>query len=224
MRKDFKVKSSDTPPFRAERIHCARPVVHPYLGRTKVLKTNSTGLSFLPIVKKEVFMGSGKQGYILALLWLIVVSPVFTATISVLVIETGIREGIPVTESSNLWETGLLDVFFDAGHIVSNAPRIRVNKNPNKEIPDEARGFPEEAVRGGADFFILALLDYEGMATVNAPKIKPLTVSLRLFRTNPYKLVYEQVYSGRTQSPGNDELTTIKGIARMLLPHLTPAP
>jgi hypothetical protein len=165
-------------------------------------------------------MGSGKQGRIFALVWLLAVSPVFTATISVLVIETGVREGGPVNESSIIWETSLLDVFFDAGHIVSNAPIRSLNKSPNKEIPDEVRGNLEEAIQGGADFFILALLDYQGTAAVNTQKIKPQSVSLRLFSANPYKLLYEQFYSARTQSPGNDELTNAKGVARLILPHL----
>ena len=165
-------------------------------------------------------MGSVKRGYILVLLWLLLVSPVFAATISILVIETGVREGGAVHESSNLWETGLLDVFFDAGHIVSNAPIMRLNKSPDKEIPDEARGNLEEAVQGGADFFILVLLDYQGAAAAVPPKIKPQGVSLRLFRTRPYKFLYEQVYSDEAQTPGNDELTKAKGAARLIIPHL----
>ncbi|MDR2363854.1 MAG: hypothetical protein LBD65_05515 [Spirochaetaceae bacterium] len=165
-------------------------------------------------------MGSLKRGYRLVPLWLLLVSPVFAANISFLVIETGIREEGAVHESSNLWETGLLDVFFDAGHIVSNAPIMRLNKSQNKEIPDEARGNLEEAIQGGADFFILALLDYQGAAAANAPKIKPQAVSVRLFRTRPYKLLYEQFYSDGAQTPGNDELTKAKGAARSIIPHL----
>jgi hypothetical protein len=165
-------------------------------------------------------MGSVKRGYILVLAWLMLISPVFAANISFLVIETGIREGSPVNEASSLWETGLLDVFFDAGHIVSNAPIMSLNKSQNKEIPDEARGNLEEAIQGGADFFILALLDYQGAVAVNVPKIKPRTVSLRLFRTKPYKFLYEQFYSAQAQTPGNDELTNAKGAARLIIPHL----
>ncbi|MDR0689894.1 MAG: hypothetical protein LBG08_06480 [Spirochaetaceae bacterium] len=169
-------------------------------------------------------MGPVKGGYILVLLWLGLVVPVFAANISVLVIETGVREGGAVHESSNLWETGLLDAFFDAGHIVSNAPimsiTMSVTKSQSKEIPDEARANLEEAVQGGADFFILVLLDYQGVTAANALQIKPQAVSLRLFRTRPYKFLYEQVYSDGAHTPGNDELTKAKGAARSILPHL----
>ncbi|MDR2630568.1 MAG: hypothetical protein LBC60_06575 [Spirochaetaceae bacterium] len=149
-------------------------------------------------------------------------SQIFAANISFLVIETGIREGSPVNESSTLWETVLLDVFFDAGFIVSNAPIMSLSNPPgkDKDIPGEARGYLEDAVQGGADFFILALLDYEGAAAVNSPKIRPQGVSLRLFSTNPYKFLFEQSYSASAQSPGNDELTDAKRIAQMMISHL----
>ncbi|MFP3088801.1 hypothetical protein LQZ21_00560 [Treponema sp. TIM-1] len=165
-------------------------------------------------------MGFIKRGYVLVMILFLLVPQIFAANISFLVIETGIREGNPVNESSNLWETILLDVFFDAGHIVSNAPIMRLPNPQGKEIPDEARENLEDAVRGGADFFVVALLDYQGAAAVNSPKIKPQGVSLRLFSMNPYKFLYEQSYSAPTQSPENDELADAKRIVRMIIPHL----
>jgi hypothetical protein len=165
-------------------------------------------------------MGFVKRSYVLALVLFLPASQVFAATISFLVIETGIREGSPVNESSTLWETTLLDVFFDAGYIVSNAPIMSLPNPADKEIPDEVRGNLEDAVQGGADFFILALLDYQGAAAGNFSNIKPQGVSLRLFSTNPYKFIYEQSYAVPAQSSGNDELTNAKRIARMILPHL----
>ncbi|MDR2758082.1 MAG: hypothetical protein LBB78_01740 [Spirochaetaceae bacterium] len=165
-------------------------------------------------------MSSVKWGYVLVLILFLLAPQIFAANISFLVIETGIREGSPVNESSNLWETTLLDVFFDAGHIVSNAPIMSLPNPQGKELPDEARENLEDALRGGADFFIVALLDYQGAAAINSPKLKPQEVSLRLFSTNPYKIVYEQSYSALMQSPGNDELANAKRIVRMIIPHL----
>ncbi|MDR2068989.1 MAG: hypothetical protein LBP71_03870 [Spirochaetaceae bacterium] len=165
-------------------------------------------------------MGFIKRGYVPALLLFLLAPQVFAANISFLVIETGVREGSPVNESSNLWENTLLDVFFDAGYIVSNAPMMRLPDFQDKEIPDEVRGNLEDAVQGGADFFVLALLDYQGAAAVNSPKIKPQGVSLRLFSTDPYKFLYEQSYSALTQSPGYDELANAKRIVRMIISHL----
>jgi hypothetical protein len=97
---------------------------------------------------------------------------------------------------------------------------MRLPNLQEKEIPDEVRGNLEDAVQGGADFFVLALLDYQGAAADNSPKIRPQGVSLRLFSTNPYKFLYEQSYSALTQSPGNDELADAKRIVRMIIPYL----
>lgn len=165
-------------------------------------------------------MDSIKQGYILAVFFLSLVSPAFAANISFLVIETGVREGSPVNEASNLWETTLMDMFFDAGYIVSNAPMMGLSRFPDKALPDEAQGSLEEALQGGADFFVLALLDYQGALALNVPQIKPQAVLLRLFSTRPYKFLFEQNYSSRTPSPERDELSAMKNAVRMLLPHI----
>ncbi|MDR1108187.1 MAG: hypothetical protein LBL19_04045 [Spirochaetaceae bacterium] len=163
-----------------------------------------------------------KRGYILTLLALLAAPQVFAANISFLVAETGLREDSPVNESSSLWETGLLDVFFDAGHIVSNAPIMSLTETPNQELPDEVRGNMEEALRGGADFFVLALLDYHG-STAAASKISPQRVSLRLFKMSPYQFLYEQVYVPRGQEALGNELVKVKELVRFLIPHLDAA-
>jgi hypothetical protein len=77
----------------------------------------------------------------------------------------------------------------------------------------------EEALRGGADFFVLALLDYQG-APAGASKIKPQTVSLRLFKTRPQTFLYEQLYAPRGQESGENELANARRVVRLLLPHL----
>jgi hypothetical protein len=169
-------------------------------------------------------MGFIKKGYVLTLLGFLAAPQIFAATISFLVVETSLQEGSPVNESSGLWETGLLDVFFDAGHIVSNAPVMRLSESPDREIPDEARGIMEEALQGGADFFVLALLDYRGAvaaaAAGTASKLRPQGVLLRLFKTNPYQLVYEQGYVPRGQEGGSTELARVRQVVRLLIPHL----
>jgi hypothetical protein len=175
---------------------------------------------FLPIVNKEVSMGSAKQGYILILFFLSLLSPVFAVNISFLVIETGVREESPVNDASILWETTLMDMFFDEGYIVSNAPIMGLPRLPDKEFPDEARGSLEEAIQGGADFFVLALLDYQGALAANSLPIKPQGVLLRLFSVRPYKFLFEQPFSPRPPAPGKDELSDIKSTIRMIIPHI----
>jgi hypothetical protein len=135
--------------------------------------------------------------------------PAFGYTVSFIVIETGlVQEG--AAASSNIWENGLMDAFFDAGHIVSNARTIRVDRERIKDFPDEAQADFDEAREGGVEFFVMALLDYQ------SPNTAPRQVSLKVFRVEPCQKVYEQGYSG----PIRDELAGAKNAARSILPHL----
>jgi hypothetical protein len=148
------------------------------------------------------------------LIWVFTGLPLEAATVSFLVIETGLPEEAEKKALSGLWESGLLDVFFEAGHIVSNAPVMRLGSNPAQELPDEARSEFDQAIEGGADFFILALLDYR------ADGVKPEQISLRLFRTNPYRKLFEQRYSDTTPRNLKDEYDSLRKLVRELVPHL----
>jgi hypothetical protein len=119
---------------------------------------------------------------------------VFGFTLSFLVIETGLGEGGPYQKASLVWENRLLADFFDAGHIVSNAPILRMAEVPGADFPEAAREDFEEAVAGGADFFVLALLDYQGAP--DRGEMKPRHLSLRLFRVHSRELIYRQDYGG----------------------------
>jgi hypothetical protein len=143
--------------------------------------------------------------------------PASAATVSFLVIETGLGEGFPVVESSNVWESGLMDVFFDAGHIVSNIPLMRLEGRPEQALPDEVRNEFEEAAAGGAEYFMLALLDFGG-GSGGVPK--PRNISLRLFRIHPYQLIVEQRWAGKASAPLSEEFSAAKEAARKIIPHL----
>ncbi|MDR3171439.1 MAG: hypothetical protein LBU17_07410 [Treponema sp.] len=144
--------------------------------------------------------------------------PLSAAMVSFLVIETGRRENIPVHELTDLWENGLMDAFFEAGHIVSNAPIMRLAIKPDKDLPDEAQGDLREALAGGSEFLILALLDYESSSGGGVEKLQG--VSLRLFRTKPYKLVFTQQYSGAVSGSSKEALAAIKKAAQVLISHV----
>jgi hypothetical protein len=144
--------------------------------------------------------------------------PAAAHTVSFLVIETGLNEESPARQASAVWENNLLDVFFEAGHIVSNAPILRLEAPPAADFPEEAREDFDEAALGGADFFVLALLDYR-----NGPgggEDGPGEISLRVFRTGSRRLVYEQRYAGKPVLPAEEELSAAKSAARALLAHL----
>jgi hypothetical protein len=153
----------------------------------------------------------------LPVLFLAVLSafPASAATISFLVVETGLAEGT-AAESSSIWESGLMDVFFDAGHIVSNAPVLRLSGEPDKPLPDEARGSFDEALEGGADFFVLALLEFQGPRD----NPKPRRVSLRLFTTRPCRFIYEEQVDGSPPAAQAEEFAAAQKAARTIVSRL----
>jgi hypothetical protein len=144
------------------------------------------------------------------------------ATVSFMVIETGIREEIPTVDSSRLWENTLLDVFFNTGHIVSNAPILRVAEKPQKNLPDEARFSLNEALEGGAEFFVVVALDYQNPPQAVTEELQPWKVSALLFKTTPYRFLYSQEYAAHEiRLEGKDEASGAMKVARALAAHLT---
>jgi hypothetical protein len=179
---------------------------------------------FFPIINPEVFqqggfMSLGRLFFILVFTLSAALVPVSAYTVSFIVVETGLPEEQGACEYSTLWESGLLDEFFDAGHIVSNAPVLRLNKPPAKQFPDEAAGSLNEANVGGADYVVLALLDYQGSGTPHTIP-KPKQVSLRLFKTTPFRFIGEEKFTEpRKPDPGEDFISA-KQAAVMMLPYL----
>jgi hypothetical protein len=161
-------------------------------------------------------MGMVKLLSALLLLHSCFIFPLSGATLTVLVIETGVREPRPVHEFSGLWENTLMDVFFDAGHIVSNAPIMQLNTKPEGEFPDAAQGAFKEAIAGGSDFLILALVDYQGTAEASPP-----LSTLKVFRLSPYRCVVEQQYLKTLSRFPAEEVLELKKAARTLLAHLS---
>ena len=152
--------------------------------------------------------------------------PLEAATVSFLVIETGLPEEWGTSQHSGLWESGLLDVFFEAGHIVSNAPVRRLPRKPTAKFPEEAQAELAEALEGGAEYFILALLEYDAPepgtdGAAGSPNTqKPRNISLRVFKARSHALVYEQQYADKTSTNLKDEYDSLKKAARTLIPHL----
>lgn len=78
-------------------------------------------------------------------------------TIVINMVESGIDPAVQKQASSEVWENGLLDAFFDAGHIVSNAAVLGRSATL---LPSTSYGFTE-ALEGGADYLIVVGLGYD---------------------------------------------------------------
>ncbi len=143
---------------------------------------------------------------------------VFSETVSIIIVETGIREESPRIESSGLWENGLMDVFFENGHIVSNAPILRLNAGAANPYPGEQLLNLNEVKAGGANFYVLAVLSYSETNEKTSGPLTPRLISLRFVRLSPYKVLYEVQLNG-TQGKIQDELDHAKKAAQAMIPY-----
>ncbi|AEF80202.1 hypothetical protein [Leadbettera azotonutricia] len=142
--------------------------------------------------------------------------PLYASMISFLVVETGLSSEGSAGEYSALWEDGLMSAFFDAGHIVSNGHILRLEKNPSKVFPDEVEDDYYEAAAGGADYFVIALLEYKSQNG----KYRPSGISVRVFNIESTDLVYQQNFAAGTGASLKEESTNAREAARAIIPHL----
>jgi len=177
-------------------------------------------------------------------------APVKAATVSFVVAESGQgREGY-----SAVWEDGLMGAFYEAGHIVSAGDRLRVTAAESgfragaaaartgdaaadaagdaaESFPDAAlRGF-DEAVEGGAEYFVLAVLNYAANGGANGAagganaKAGPGTVSLRVFSGKPGadgrpRLIYRRDFDAGARTSPREEYARVREAATAILPRL----
>jgi hypothetical protein len=132
--------------------------------------------------------------------------------VSFFIIETGLRHDAGRKQHTIEWENAFLDVFFEAGYIVSNAPIMRLESKPSGEIRDTAAIDINAAREGGADFFIVAQLDY----TADSPV--PNEICIALFRVSPRERLYEKKMPGRNFTSQRDESRDLRVIAGELVP------
>jgi hypothetical protein len=143
------------------------------------------------------------------------VNSIPAATVSVLIVEVGSTGN---TDIAGIWENGMMDVLFDMGHIVSNTPAVYAAQLDEGEMPAEARRGFEDADINGVDYFIIAELIYPKIEKTRIAR--PYQVELKLYKTNPYGILYNKKYTVSADTPVNDEISNAKNAARMLLPYL----
>ena len=152
----------------------------------------------------------------IAVLLMLLTFPVSASMVSVLVVETGINEGTSSGRYSSLWEGGLMDAFFDAGHIVTNSPIVRMAKKPPRDLTGPVEADFQEAVSGGADYFMLAFLEYKNQGDTAIP----VAVVLKLYNSDSQKLVYEQNFPAGTGKNLDEEYQFAQKAGRAIISHI----
>lgn len=139
-------------------------------------------------------------------------------TVSFIVIETGLS-GEGKNQHSLLWENELLDIFFDSGFIVSNAPVTRFETKPEQsKMQDFIIKNTNEAEESGADYFIAVQLDYPAGSA--EPEMKPREAEFNIFKISPFSKLYTKRLSLINNKPAMKESDDVKKIVKGLVQYL----
>ena len=138
--------------------------------------------------------------------------PVPAAMVSFLVIEEGVRPGADAGNYSSVWEDGLMSAFFDAGHIVSNSPIFRVGQLSDADLPSEVKVDYADAKSGGADYFIMAVLDFNS----EERRVRPISVSVKIFTTDSQEMIFAQQFPAGQGVNLQDEFLKAQGVAQLI--------
>jgi len=133
------------------------------------------------------------------------------ATVSFYVIETGITEDFDMKQSQSLlWENAFMDVFFDAGYIISNAPIMRLEKKPSDilQVIDL-----DEAAFYGIDYMLIVLLEYKKESQDTSE------VSFYIFKVARKEKVFEKKIVLKRES-SQDDYNNMKSIAKGFVPYI----
>ena len=153
---------------------------------------------------------------LILLLWGLFVIPLPAAMVSFLIIEDGLKPDAQSGHYSAVWEDSLMGVFFDAGHIVSNSPVLRVEQLSVTEFPAEARVDYTDASSGGADFFVLAVLDFN----TEDRRTRPKSVTIKIFTTESRNLIFQQEFPAGNGVNAQDEYSRAQDIGRYIAAQL----
>ena len=153
----------------------------------------------------------------MAILFFLLVFSVSASMVSVLLIETGIGEDVSSGQYTSLWEGGLMEAFFDAGHIITNSPIARMERKPDRDFTGSTAGEYADAVNGGVEFLILGYLEYE----VRGQRAVPVSVTLKLYSCGSQSLIHEQRFPAGTGTTLDDEYQMAIDAGRAMIPHLS---
>jgi len=157
-----------------------------------------------------------KRLFGLAAMLMLLAFPVSAFMVSVLVVETGLSEEASSMPYAGIWEGGLMDAFFDAGHIVTNSPAARMEKKPSQVFAGILEEDYKDAVSGGAEYFILGFLEFQnrgGTAT-------PVRMELKLYKTDSRRLVFEQNFPAGSGKDNEEEFQLAKKAGLTIISQL----
>ena len=152
----------------------------------------------------------------LAVLLILLAFPASASMVSFLLVETGLDEGAPHTELTSVWEGGLMDAFFNAGHIVTNSPITRMRNRPSRDLSGFIENDFNEAALNGAEYYILGFLEYQAQGG----RPVPVGVALRVYTISSQRLIHEQSFPAGTGRNLNEEYRLAQNAGRIIISHI----
>ncbi|MCL2320259.1 MAG: hypothetical protein FWC45_09245 [Treponema sp.] len=153
---------------------------------------------------------------VVAVLFVLLAFPASASMVSFLLVETGLSEDVPSREYTSLWEGGLMAAFFDAGHIVTNSPIARMKAKPSVDLTGLVKDDFNDAINGGADYFLLGFVEYK----IQDAKVVPVGIVLKLFNINSQKLLHEQRFPGGVGKNLEEEYQIAQNAGWEMVSHL----
>jgi len=147
----------------------------------------------------------------IAVLLVILAFPVSASMVSFQLVETGLNEEASSGHYSRLWESGLMSVFFDAGYIVTSSPVARMNFTSH--VIEQSLN---EAVEGGADYFVLGFIEYN----THRGRALPVGIALRIFDSNSRQLIHEQNFPAGTGRNDSEEFQLAQSVGRVIISQI----
>lgn len=151
----------------------------------------------------------------IAVLFVLIAFPASASMVSFLLVETGLTEDSQ-SQYTSVWEGGLMAAFFDGGHIVTNGPIMRMKDKPKTDLSGPVNDDFNEAVNGGAEYFLLGFLEYR----IQAGKVVPAGIVLKLYQTDSRQLIYEQQFPVGTGKNLDEEYQFAQNAGRMFTSHV----
>jgi hypothetical protein len=147
--------------------------------------------------------------------------PANAANVSMIIIDTGL-DGKKESSLAGIWESGIMDVLFDSGYVVSNAQSIQIDKDLDENVLNEIRLNMEEASDNGADYFLSVTLHYTSTnkGINNTKDFKLNQVTLKLFELKTNEMIYERTVEKPLALTQRDELENARKAALIIVPYI----
>ena len=155
-----------------------------------------------------------KCAFIAVLLGLFLNFNIWASMITFYIIETGLPESSNINQYSSDWEDAFLDVFFDAGYIVSNAPIFRMSTIPAGNILQSVDINVAEARNWGIDYIFITFLDY------SSGMYYPEEIKFYIYNSATNENILERQIQGRVTGTARDESGNIRAFIRGLIPYI----